>query len=224
MRARTTTVLGLILLLAASPVEATPSVPAPPAALRVFVGTTSLRSPVHRALATRHCTQQGATATAAGSQAFLAGLLPLFGPNLLLACGDAPLRAAYVPAAALGAMRPVAIGTGKWLAWSPYGAPPARDILDLMIARQPVPALVPGDDGLQLADLKITASGPFGVGGVFVTCLDLRGRNAPGEDLHIAPPAMAVVGMALLCLGPAPRRCRASPRLQPMRRLRFFRR
>ncbi len=224
MRARTTTVLGLILLLAASPVDAAPSVPAPPAALRVFVGTTSLRSPVHRALAARHCTRQGATATAAGSQAFLAGLLPLFGPDLLPACGDAPLLATYVPAAALGSMRPIAIGSGKWLAWSPYGVPPARDILDLVIARHSVPALVPADDGLHPADIRITASGSLGVGGVFVTCLNLHGRNAPGEDLHIAPPSMAVVGLGLLCLAPAPRRCRASPRLQPMRRLRFFRR
>ena len=224
MRARTTTVLGLILLLAASPVEAAPSVPPPPAALRVFVGTTSLRSPMHRSLAARHTTQPGATDSAAGSQAFLASLLPLFGPDLQHACGGAPLLATYVPAAALGATRPIAIGTGKWLAWSPYGAPPARDILDLVIARQTVPALVPGDDGLRPADLRITANGPFGTRGLFVTYLNLRGSNAPGEELSIDPPALAVVGLGLLCLAPAPRRGRPAPRLQAMRRLRFHRR
>lgn len=223
MRARTTTVLGLILLLAASPVQATSPVP-PPAALRVFVGSTSLRSPVHRCLAARHSTQPGAAASAAGSQAFLAALLPLFGPDLAQVFGESPLLAAYVPAAALGSLRPMAIGSGQFLAWSPYGAPPARDILDLVMARQPVPALVPGDDGLWSADLRITVGDPLGAAGVFVSCINLCGSNAPGEELRIEPPALAVVGLGLLCLAPAPRRSRFSPRLQPMRRLRFFRR
>jgi hypothetical protein len=220
MRARTTTVLGLILLLAASPADATTTVQSAPAPLRVFVGTTSLRSPVHRYLAGRHATQT----QAAESQAFLAAVLPLFGPDMMDGFGAAPVLATYVPAAALGSLRPMAIGAGKWLAWSPYGVPPARDILDLVMARQPVHALVPGDDGLQPADLKISAGDSFRGGGLFVTALNLRGRNAPGDDLRIEPPAMAVVGLGLLCLAPAPRRGRASPRLQPMRRLRFFRR
>lgn len=224
MRARTTSVLGLILLLAAAPADAATPVPPPPAPLRVFVGTTSFRSPVHRSLVARHGAQPRATPSAAGSQAFLAAVLPMFGPDLAPSFGAAPLLATYVPAASLRSLRPIAIGTGKFLAWSPYGNPPARDILDLMLARQPVPALVPGDAGLQSADLKITARDPFGAGGVFVTCLDLRGCNAPGGDLRLEPPAMTVVGLGLLCLGPAPRRARASPRLQPMRRLRFFRR
>lgn len=225
MRARTTTVLGLILLLGAAPVEAAPVLPPVPAPLRVFVGTTSLHSPAHRWLAASHAARPGAPAAVlAGSQAFLAALLPLFGPDLARMSGEAPLLATYVPAAAIGAVRPMAIGTGKLLAWSPYGAPPARDILDLVIARQPVAALVPGDDGLRLADIRITAAEPFGAGGVFVTCLNPRGRNAPGEDLRIEPPPLAVIGLGLLCLAPAPRRFRASARLHPMRRLRYHRR
>ena len=151
-------------------------------------------------------------------------MLPLFGPDLLQSLGEAPVVATYVPASALGRLRPMAIGGGKWLAWSPYGIPPARDILDLVMARQPVPALVPGDDGMQPADLRITAGGRFGAGGLFVTTLNLRGRNAPGDDMGIEPPALAMVGLGLLCLAPAPRRGRASPRLQPIRRLQFFRR
>ena len=138
--------------------------------------------------------------------------------------GQASVLATYVPAAALGALRPMAIGTGRFLAWSPYGAPPARDILDLAIARQSLPALVPGDHGLQPADLRVTAGGPAGAAGVFVTILNPHGLNAPGEELRIEPPALVVVGLGLLCLGPEPRRARASPRLQPMRRLRFHRR
>ncbi len=226
MRARTTTVLGLILLLAAAPVEAAPSVPAPTAPLRVFVGTVSLRSPVHRCLAVRRSVQPTPAAASAESHAFLAAVLPLFGPDLLGALGDSAVIATYVSAGALRALRPMAIGSGESLAWSPYGAPPEHDILDMLTARQPVPALVPGEHGLHPADLRITADGPFGEGGVFVTDLNLRGRNAPGEDLQIEPPALAVVGLALVCLAPAPRRARArgTPRLQAMRRLRFHRR
>ena len=219
MRARTTTVLGLILLLAAPPAEATGPAPPSPAPLRVFVATTSLRSPVHRSLVARHGTPPRA---AAESQSFLAVVRPLFGRELARGPGDAPLLATYVPAAAMGSLRPIAIGTGKLLAWSPYGAPPARDLLDLLMARQPMPALIPADDGLRPADLRITARDPFGAGGVFVTAMQVRGRNTPGDELRIEPPALAVVGLCVLCLAPAPRRARASPRLQPMRRLRFF--
>jgi hypothetical protein len=224
MRARTTTVLGLILLLAAAPVHAAPSVPPPPAALRVFVGTTSLRSPVHRSLVAKSSPQLTPAAATAQSRAFLAALLPLFGPDLGLAFGDSAVVATYVSAGVLRSLRPMAIGNGESLAWSPYGAPPGRDILDLLLARQTVPALVPGDDGLHPADLKFRADGTCGEGGVFVTDINLRGRNALGDDVLIEPPALAVVGLGLVCIAPAPRRLRVNSRLQPMRRLRFHRR
>ena len=223
MRARTTTVLGLILLLAAAPLHAAPSIPMPPAALRVFVGTTSLRSPMHRCLAATRSVHPNPAAATAESRAFLAAVLPLFEPDLLHTFGEVALVTTYVSAATLRSLRPMAIGSGESLAWSPYGAP-GRDILDLLMARQAVPALVPGGDGLQPADLRFIAHDPSGEGGVFVTDLNLRGRNAPGEDMRIEPPAMAVVGLGLVCLAPAPRRFRASARLQPMRRLRFHRR
>ncbi len=226
MRARTTTVLGLILLLAAAPADAAPTVPAPTAPLRVFVGTVSLRSPVHRCVATRSSVPPAPVAASAESEAFLTAVLPMFGPDLLGDVGNSTVIATYVSAGALRALRPMAIGSGESLAWSPYGAPPGRDILDMLTARQPVPALVPGETGLHRADLKITAEGPFGEGGVFVTDLNLRGRNALADDLQIEPQALAVVGLALVCLAAAPRRARArcTPRLQPMRRLRFHRR
>lgn len=226
MIARTTTVLGLILLLAATPVDAAPT-PAPaPTDLRVFVGTTSLRSPLHRTLAIRRTPPTTPAVAAAESQAFLAGVLPLFGADLLRAFGETPLVAAYVPAAGLGAVPPVAIGSGETLAWSPYCTPPGPRILDLVMARPRVPALVPGDAGLQLAYLSITVLDRYGEAAMFVTDLNLRGRNAAGKDTRIEPPALAVVGLGMVCLAPAPRRLRrrATPRLHAMRRLRFHRR
>lgn len=223
MRARTTTVFGLILLLGAAPVDASTSMPAPKAALRIFVGTTSLRSPAHRSLSIQHGIPPG-PAAAAESRAFLAALLPLFGPDLLDSFGGTALIATYVPGATLGKLRPIAIGSGELLAWSPYGAPPGRDILDQLMARQPVQALVPGEDGIQRADLRIAIGERVGAEGVLVTNLNLRGRNAPDENMGIDPPALAVVGLGLVCLAPASRRVRPSARLQPMRRLRFHRR
>lgn len=224
MRARTTTVVGLILLLAAAPVQAAPAEPPAPAAVRVFVGTTSLRSSAHRCLVPRCAAQPNPVAAGDESRSFMAAVLPLFGPDLLRSFGDAGVVATYVPATAVRSLRPMAIGSGESLAWSPYGAPPARDILELLMARQSVPALVPGDHGLHRADLKITARGPFGENGVFVTDVNLHGRNAPGDELRIEPPALALVGLGLVSLAPAPRRTRAAPRLQPIRRLRFHRR
>jgi hypothetical protein len=224
MRARTTTVLGLILLLAAVPAEAAPSVPPPPPALRVFVGTTSVGSPLHRCLAISRATAQGRAGAASGSHGFLAAVLPLFGPDLLGGFAGAPLVTAYVRASVLGSLGPMAIGSGESLAWSPYLVPPGRDMLELMMARHIVPALVPGDGGVQAADLKITGGDSPAGTPLFVTDLNLRGRNAPGDDTRIEPPALAVVGLGLVCLAPASRRSRSAPRLQPMRRLRFHRR
>ena len=192
MRARTTTVLGLILLLAAVPVHAASSVSPPGAAFRVFVGTTSLRSSAHRCLAAR---SNFPFCAASGSQAFLATVMPLFGSEGERAFGAGELVAIYVPAASLGKLRPVAIGSGDWLAWSPYGAPPGWELLDLMMARQPLQALVPGEDGLQRADLRIAAGASFGEGRLLVSSVNLRGRNAPGEDTRIEPPPLALAGL-----------------------------
>lgn len=222
MRARTSTVLGLVLLLAAAPVHASPTMPPPPPAMRVFVGTTALRAPTHRFLAARRTVLPYRRAVASETQAFLSRLLPLFGPDP--ARGAAAPVVAYVPAAALGTLPHVAVGGGEALAWSPYCPPPGRQLLDLVMARQPVPALIAGEAGLQAADLKMRTGDPFGEGALMVTDINLRARNAPGEENGIDPPALAVVGIALICIAPAPRRARASPRLQPIRRLRLHRR
>jgi hypothetical protein len=224
MRARTSTVLGLILLLAATPVHPARAVPPPPPAMRVFVGTTTLRSTAHRVLTAGRPAQQAAAAGAAQSQALLAAVLPLFGPDLLRAFGGAPLLAAYVPAAVLGTLPHVAIGSGEALAWSPYCPSPGRHLLDLVMARERVPALVLGEGGLHAADLRISTADLFDEGPVFVTDVNLRGRNVPADELGIDPPALAVVGIGLVCLAPTSRRVRSSARLPPMRRLMPMRR
>ena len=240
MRARTTTVLGFLLLLSAAPVQAAPAVPPPPAPMRVFVATTSIGSPTHVALSSRrnapprlapasfvqsgrrHARPQPVADTE--SQTFLAAALSLFPPELLNTFGATPLVIAYVPAAGLGTLPQVSVGRGDALGWGPFGASPGRDLMDLMMARETVPALVPGEGGLLPADLTISDGDGLGDAGLFVSKLALRDRNPQSPAIGLVPPSLAVAGLAMICLAPSPRRFRPIARLQPMRRLRLHRR
>jgi hypothetical protein len=216
MLARTGTVLGLLLLLTAMPVQAAmPAAPDPN--IGVFLGTARLYSPAHRTLGTRSLTRPGTGRDGADQEAFLEAMLPVFGPDLARRIATEPCAAAYVPASAIGGLSPLVSGSGPDLAWSRFAPTPVQQVLDLLIERQPVPAIMIGASGmgmvgLRTVDLKVaTGNGDlFGPdsAGVFVTDLNLRARNATDEATGIAPPALMLVGIGMVCLAPGARRRR----------------
>jgi hypothetical protein len=222
MLARTSTVLGLLLLLTAMPVQAA-NTPAPPPdpAVGTFFGTAKLYSATHRTLGTRSLTGAETGRDEADQQAFLAAMMPVFGPDLVRRMAAEPCAAAYVPASAVGGLSPLVSGNGPDFAWSRFAPTPVQQVLDLLVDRQPVPAIMLGSSGLRTADLKVATGnadlfGPDSAG-VFVTDLNLRARNAGSEETGIAPPALMLIGIGVVCLAPGTRRLRPQrARVRPL--------
>jgi hypothetical protein len=212
MLARTGSVLGLLLLLTAMPPAADPGV-------GVFLGNARLYSSAHRTLGARSL--GGGGKGAPDQEAFLAAMLPVFGPDLMRRITAEPCAAAYVPASAIGGLSPLVSGNGPDLAWSRFAPTPVQQVLDLLVERQPMPGIMIGASGLRTVDLKVaTGNGDlFGPdsAGVFVTDLNLRARNATGEATGIAPPALMLIGIGMVCLAPGARRRRPQrARVRPL--------